>query len=113
MLQPPVERVMSSNIAYECFLGEMREPLVLIFLACLPEAPTEALRGFSRSLRGSLLHLAMPTMHHRSNPRLTVVLPTVVFERIAHLSNQQGRSMSSLVAHLLENALQRHKPDSE
>ena len=88
-------------------------PVTMTTSTWVAESPTEALRGFSRSLRGSLLHLAMPTMHHRSIPRLTVVLPTVAFERIAHLSNQQGRSMSNLVAHLLENALQRHKPDSE
>lgn len=52
-------------------------------------------------------------MHYRSNPRLTVVVPPVVFERIAYLSHQQGRSMSNLVAHLLETALYRHRPETE
>jgi len=62
---------------------------------------------------GSLLHLAIPNMHTRANPRLTVVLPPVVFDRVMRLSTQQGRSMSNLVAHLVENALERHKPDTQ
>ena len=41
----------------------------------------------------------------RSSQRITITLPTKIFEALAQRSQQEGRSLSNLAAFLLESCL--------
>ena len=45
------------------------------------------------------------TTTFRSSQRITITLPTKIFEALAQRSQQEGRSLSNLAAFLLESCL--------
>jgi predicted DNA-binding protein len=47
----------------------------------------------------------MPT----KNPRLNVVLDSVLYEMIEKISKQEGKSMSVVAKELMEDALEKHE----
>ena len=75
---------------------------------------TLLLRPYGASLGASTAPLSLQTLHPcyrtmatRTSPRICATINQRVYDKLVDLSMQQGRSISNLVAYLLEAALER------